>query len=572
MAIPVLLLLAACGGGTPVPVAPASPTPSPTPTPRLASTPPPAHALVVQGVPVPVGEATRQVVAATSGTLDGAPFSFGFQPIARTGDVIGGVVFGALASRSGADLGLCEGLDYTGIWPSAAGLSMITHFECQPAAMYMSALAQDAAGTLSPTATRRVDASAVDGGNYFCAGSETTWDSHLAGEEYEGDVRKLLPDGTLSDNFEDYNEMARWWDGDLAKGHPWLYGWTVEVPSSGPAVRRWSMGRFSHEIAVVMPDDQTVYLTDDTATASASFLFQADTPRDLSAGTLYAARWEAQGADYAVSWVSLGHVTDAEVESAVAKRPAFTDLFDVAEPVGTTCPAGLTFVRVSWGPECLAVRPGMEGVASRVEARRVASLRGATTEFIKTEGLAFAPERSQLFIAMTRVDKGVTAADPTWDLGGRDDLRVPKNVCGVVWALDVGRGAPGGPEGDFVANHATALLSGSPEGDMCAEDGLANPDNLAWIAGTGTLAIAEDSSLHGNDALWFYDLGKQELTRVLTAPVGAEVSGLRWTPGVGPYAYLSVSVQHPFSRGGASTPDELHSTAGVLGPFPTPAR
>lgn len=547
------------------------PNPAELPMPVDQPKPRVPHALVVQGVPVPVGDAQRSVVASTSGTLDGQPFSFGFQPIARTGDVIGGQVFGARASRSGADLGLCEGLDYTGIWPSGAGLSMITHFECQPAAMYMTALSQGADGALSPTETRRVDASAIEGGNYFCAGSETIWDSHLAAEEYEGDVRKLLPDGTLSDNFEDYNDMAHWWDGDLAKGHPWLYGWMVEVPSAGPAVRRWAMGRFSHEIGVVMPDDRTVYLTDDTANASGSFLFQADTPRDLSAGTLYAAKWEGAGDEYTVSWVSLGHVTDAEVESAVAKRPSFTDLFDVAEPTGTTCPAGLSFVRVNWGPECLAVRPGMEAVASRVEARRVASLRGATTEFIKTEGIAFSRDRGQLFVAMTRIDKGVTAGDPTWDLGGRDDLRVPKNVCGAVWALDVGKGAPGGPGGDFVAKHARILVQGKPEGEVCADDGLANPDNLAWITGTGTLAIAEDSSLHVNDALWFYDIGKQQLTRVLTAPVGAEVSGLRWTPGVGPYAYLSVSVQHPFSDGGARTPEELHSTGGVLGPFPSGA-
>jgi hypothetical protein len=169
---------------------------------------------------------------------------------------------------------------------------------------------------------------------------------------------------------------------------------------------------------------------------------------------------------------------------------------------------------------------------------------------------------------MTRVDKGVTAADPIWDLGGRDDLRVPKNVCGVVWALDVGKGGAGGPEGEFVANHASALLAGRPEGGRCADEGLANPDNLAWIPGTGTLAIAEDSSLHVNDALWLYDVGAKALTRVLTAPVGAEVSGLRWTAGVGPFDYLSVSVQHPFADGGGSA-DELHSIAGVLGPFPS---
>ncbi|MSP54655.1 MAG: DUF839 domain-containing protein [Myxococcales bacterium] len=531
------------------------------------------RALSVAGVPVPSGEAQRAVQASSQATLDGRPFAIGFQALARTGDRIGSGVFGARVSRSGAPLGLCEGLDYTGIWQSTAGLSMISHFECQPGAIYMTALDQAADGALLATSTRAVDTRPIDGGNTFCAGTETSWDTHLAGEEYEGDVRKLLPDGTLSDNFEDYNELSGWWDGGLGEAHPWLYGWMIEVPSTGPAARRWAMGRFSHELGVVMPDDRTVYMTDDTATAGGFFLYQTDTPRDLTAGTLYAAQWSAEqsngeGGGYDVRWVSLGHATDAEVEAFVARREPFTALYDVAEPDGTRCPEGLEFVRVSWGPECLRVRPGMEGVASRLESRRSAALAGATTEFIKTEGLAYAPETHTLFMAMTRMDKGVTAADPIWDAAGRDDLNEQRNLCGGVWAMDVGTGPPGGPQGEYVATRASLLLAGQPDGDRCADDGIANPDNLAWLTGMGTLAVAEDTGRHVNNALWLYDVQSKGLTRAMTVPRGAEVSGLRWTEGVGGYSYLSVSVQHPLSKDPAATEAERHSIAGVYGPFP----
>lgn len=558
-----LFALISCHVDPVAPPAPASPVPAPAPT-----QPAVRRVLTVTPVPAPVGAAQREIQASTTASLAGTPILIGFQPIARTGDRIGGTVFGARTSRSGTDLGLCEGLDYTGIWKSGAGLSMLSHFECQPGAMYLTALEQGPKGELSATSTRPVDVSGIDGGNYFCAGSETSWDTHLAGEEYEGDVRKLEPDGTLSDNFEDYNDMARWWDGKLAEGHPWLYGWMIEVPSTGPAVRRWAMGRFSHESGVVMPDERTVYMTDDTPDAGGFFMFQADTARDLSSGTLYAARWTGAGNDYSVSWVSLGHATDAEVEAVVTRRAAFTDLFDVAAPKGTTCPAGLEFVRVSWGPECLRVRPGMEAPASRLESRRSAALAGATTEFIKTEGMAFSPEDHRLFVAMTRIDKGVTQADPAWDMASQDHLKVDRNVCGGVWALDLGVGPADGPGGAFVAHHAQLLVTGRPEGEACANDGIANPDNLAWIGGTGTLAIAEDSGRHANNMLWFYDVQAARLTRVLTAPTGGEVSGLRWTEDVGGYSYLSVSVQHPFRRDPQAAEDAKHSIAGVLGPFP----
>ena len=54
------------------------------------------------------------------------------------------------------------------------------------------------------------------------------------------------------------------------------------------------MGRLAFEMGEVMPDRKTVYLGDDGDDVIRA-MFIADTPEDLSAGTLYAARWIQNG-------------------------------------------------------------------------------------------------------------------------------------------------------------------------------------------------------------------------------------------------------------------------------------
>jgi secreted PhoX family phosphatase len=559
-----LLALGACSGDAENPptaaATPAAPPPAPASSGKAVKAPP--HRLVVQGVPVPEGEGRRALRAATSATLDGVPFQPGFQVLARTGDRIGEGVFGDRTSRSGRPIDTCEGLDYTGLWQAGNFAGMVTHFECHPGAIYLTSLQADAAGRLSTVATKPVDLGPVEGGYYYCAGAPAPWGSHLAAQEYEADVRKLLPDGTVSDNYEDYNTMSLWWDGDLRPSHPWDYGWIVEVPLGGAPARRWSMGRFSHELALPMPDERTVYLSDDLGKGGALFLFQADQPRDMTAGTLYAARWEPTGDAYRLEWLSLGHLSEGEVEEFVKRRGTFEELFDVAEPVGDTCPEGLTLVRTNWGAECLRARPSREGLAGRLESRRAAALAGATVELTKAEGLAYAPELESVFLAMSRVSGPALAGEP-----GPDHLRLPPNRCGLIWQLSFGQ-APNGPSGPYVATRASVALAGVEAGEHCAADGIANPDNLEWIAGAGTLAIAEDTPHHTNNVLWLYDVEAAALTRALTAPVDAEVSGLRWTPDFGGHGYLSVSIQGPFRGDESAPPEDRRSIAGVFGPFP----
>ncbi|MGO4610448.1 alkaline phosphatase PhoX, partial [Variovorax sp. 2RAF20] len=108
---------------------------------------------------------------------------------------------------------------------------------------------------------------------------------------------------------------------------PYLYGHlpevTVNADGTGSIRKHYCLGRISHELVQVMPDNRTVLMGDD-ATNSAMFMFIADKEKDLSAGTLYVAKVgsgfsvDPAAAGAALTWIKLGHATSAEVE-AMAK-------------------------------------------------------------------------------------------------------------------------------------------------------------------------------------------------------------------------------------------------------------
>jgi hypothetical protein len=60
-------------------------------------------------------------------------------------------------------------------------------------------------------------------------------------------------------------------------------------------------------------------------------------------------------------------------------------------------------------PPCIPqLKPGMETAAAFFETRRLASMRGATTEFEKQDGLAYSPRFKQLYFADAMISKGMT--------------------------------------------------------------------------------------------------------------------------------------------------------------------
>jgi secreted PhoX family phosphatase len=579
--------------------------------------------LSFESVSVPVTDAQKREILATpsvtvtetspaSALSTGESFDLSYNVIARSGDDIGGTLFGHILDQNGnpvlnsdASEFISNDNDFSSLITAGDKLFNITHFESRPGAMYLTELSQDATtGVLTPVSTANIDFSAFGGLWVPCAGSVTPWGNHLGSEEYPPNARAIEAAAAPDDIDNYFKPMLRYFgivdpfdasvtiDDIKNNFKPYRYGYPVEVAVAGngtPTVnKRYAMGRMALELAYVMPDQKTVYMSDD-GTNVGLFMFIADRQGDLSAGRLYAAKWHQvsaeNGGNANLTWIDLGHATQSQVRTAVSDT-VFSDIFNTVDPdEDGNCPEGYTSTNTTDGLECLAVKPGMELLASRLETRRYAALLGATTEFRKEEGITFDPDNMTLYVAMSEVTRGMEdfmkhgSESYSYDLGGPNDVQLPYNKCGTVFGLDVATDEAIGS--DYVAQNMYGVVSGTMteypagsdyEGNTCDVDGIANPDNLTMISGYNTLIIGEDTgSGHQNDAIWAYNLVSGELTRIQTTPYGSETTSPYFYPNVGGFGYLMSVVQHPY---GESDQEELVDASdargyvGFVGPFP----
>jgi secreted PhoX family phosphatase len=551
----------------------------------------------------------RAVLASEAVEIDGRTYPIGFVVLGRSGDKFGDAVFGRLVDRDGKPVRSADGsehisvdADFTSLLPVGDKLFSVTHFESRPGAMYLSELAEGDDGTLTIVSTEPIDFSPVGGLWVPCAGSVTPWGSHLGSEESPPDAR-AVEEATAMDQIDDYYKpMIRYVGLDPDKVtidefktgfNPYDYGYPTEITvaedGSYTVAKHYAMGRVAVELAKVMPDRKTAYISDD-GTNVGFFMFVANTPGDLSAGRLYAAEWtqtSAEGAGAAdLAWVDLGHADDAMVAKALADGIGFSDLFETAEIADDgTCPAGFSPSNAEGRAECLKVRPGMEALASRLETRRYASMLGATTEFRKEEGIALDPDGKTLFVAMSEVNSGMEDAakggksTAKYEKGGANRIRLAANECGAVYALPLEKDTRIGS--DYVARSMKALVAGKPSsyapddpfaGNSCEVDGIANPDNLTFMDGLGTLIIGEDTgSGHQNDAIWAYDMDTGNLTRIFSTPYGSETTSPYFYGNVGGRGYLIAVVQHPYGESDEdklADPGDARAYVGYIGPFP----
>ncbi|HKE15679.1 MAG TPA: alkaline phosphatase PhoX [Kofleriaceae bacterium] len=569
-------------------------------------------------VAVPVTDDEKRAVIASPEALVGGdlvPLSYVVE--ARSGDAIGDAVFGRIVDQDGNPVTNEDGSEFVSpsndsstIHQVGDKLFEVTHFETQPAAMYVSELAQDESGKLSITSTRPVDFSGVHGLWNPCAGSVTPWNTHLGGEEYPQDARASEAATTAAELTGTFNaNLLRYFGLDPATAtlaeaqavfSPYYYGYPVEVAvdeaGATTVTKHYAMGRHAVELGYVMPDQKTVYITDDGTNDSLQ-MFVAARPGDLSEGRLYAARWfqtspPGQGHGSAdIYWIELGtSAKAADVEALVDGGIVFSDIFDTGVMTGTgTCPANFTAVNVdSAAPgECLRLKKGMELAASRLENRRYAAYLGATTEFRKLEGITYNEAGHRLYVSFSELNGGTEDAEPAKDLGGPNHIRLAANDCGAVFEFVITKDATIGS--DFVAESAKSLVEGTwladpanpnpyPDGspyagkNECAVTTVSNPDNLSFAPGYSTLFIGEDSgSEHQNDSVWAYNVQTGELDRILTTPYGAETTGVYFYPDVGGHAYIKAQVQHPFGESDQDqmkSADELRSYTGYIGPLP----
>jgi hypothetical protein len=463
-------------------------------------------------------------------------------------------------------------LQVPGARPTGKGgnpLSLVTHYEyitlnhagnsaygIVPASMSLATIDQNKmTGELTPVALSKIDFSGVDGLWIPCNGSLTPWGTHLGSEEYEADARAYEADptqtyvGSFAQNF--YQNTTK-------TGNPYAYGYipevTVRPDNTAAVVKHYSMGRFSHELARVAPDMKTVFFGDDGGNTML-FLYVADKAKDLSAGTLYAAKWVQQSAAHGGSanlqWIRLGHATDAEVKAYIDKGVKFSDIFETSDRAA----AGFTAVKTypSGKVEYLKVKPGMEQAAAFLESRRYGAILGATAEFNKMEGVAVNARDRKIYVAMSYVEKSMEkdakGADPA------DDIQVDKISAGVVYEMSTAGGQKDKDGAAIASDYVPSFMQGlvwgedlpapDAKGDTANDDRIANPDNLSYSEDLRTLFIGEDSGMHANNYVWAYNIDTKKLSRILSTPAGAEATGLQAVDNLNGFSYIMSNFQHP---------------------------
>jgi secreted PhoX family phosphatase len=540
-------------------------------------------------------EQKYQLRATDEVSINGRSYSVDFMTLLKTGYRDNAEVYGQLKDYNDQALvlnrhkpyicngtsnpyGSGSGLDHVTILQKDKKLFMVSQFECQVGAYYINELTQDKQGALSvkPHTLRFISQKDEFGGYVHCAGMKTPWESHLGSEEYPADARKRTLDGKI-DLY--YNYVKAYWRGDLSVANPYYYGWTPEIKVDNEGnvtyTKHYSMGRFSHELAYVMPDRKTVYMTDD-GTNGGLFMYVAKRAEDLSQGVLYAAKWlqksSENGGSARLEWIKLGEASDSEIrrfldpDKNVSTNDGlkFEDIFETGKTEGR-CKEGFTSVNTQRGFECLKVREGMHKAAAFLETRRYAGILGATTEFRKGEGITFDEGKGNLFVSMSEISRGMEDFkknghdNDIYDRGGANDIKLPYNQCGAVYKLNV--------DEHYVARDMKALVVGKSVKQMSTEscdiDHMANPDNLTFIKGSSLLIIGEDSAHHENNVVWAYDTKEKRLDRIMTLPKKAEATSPFWYEDIGGFSYLLLVTQHPDIK----SENAGESSVGVLGPM-----
>lgn len=431
-----------------------------------------------------------------------------------------------------------------------------------PASMTHATLAQADDGTLTATDVRPIDFSGVDGLWIPCAGGPSPWGTHIGSEEdYDLYFQVISGEKQHKTATEGLKALTQAYFKGKREANPYDYGYipevTVNADGTTSVVKHYSMGRATWELARVMDDQRTAYYGDD-GTNVALFMYVADKEADLTAGSLYAAKWtqtsEANGGAADITWVKLGHATDAEVRAIIDTGITFDDIFESTTAEATPDWEAKGFKRIRAGhsgDELLKLKEGQEQAAAFLESRRYAALLGATTEFNKMEGVAADGVGKKLWVAMSYIDKGMKA-DET---GPVDDIKVAKIGAGGTYELPMEGGqkdTAGEPiNSDYVGVKMAipaALLGEDIEtdalGNTANPEKIANPDNLSWSPKMKTLFVGEDSGTHVNNAIWAYNPETGALSRILSQPSGAEATGLLAVDNAGGHAYIMANNQH----------------------------
>lgn len=378
-----------------------------------------------------------------------------------------------------------------------------------------------------------LDFSSIDGTWVNCFGTVSPWGTPLSAEElYFDDSADWF--NTEYKYFSNPQAVAQYMgyptDGSGEWGNMYNYGYNVEIGTNNTVAtadeanieveKRFALGRFSHENAVVLADNRTVLQSDDGSNV-VFFKFVADTANDLSAGTLYAAKMTQAAytstiaeAAFAIEWIELGSANDTQIEAWVDSYGTATlasPSYITDEEINDWAEAKLNKDLDESGT--VATSPFSDDRPAFLESRKAAKALGATAEFNKMEGVninydlastwwnAGAADGAQAYayMAMSTIGSGMT------DEEGDIKINDLNANCGAVYRMKLVKNADNLVD---VETMVPAIVGGPYYEDRaeneCDVNNISNPDNLE-ILSDGRLLIGEDTGKHENNVIWLFD-------------------------------------------------------------------
>ena len=349
--------------------------------------------------------------------------------------------------------------------------------------------------------SQMLNLSSINGGWVLCFGTVSPWGSPLFSEEL------------YFDDTEDWNNPNYRYHNDQVRletylgnyPNPYDYGFIIEMEeaetSSPELTRHYTMGRYSHENAQVMPDNKTVFLSDD-GYDTVLYKFIADTAGDLSKGTLYAAKltqddtYDSSTTGFDVDWIELGSSSNSEILSWIDDYDGIT-----AEDYVTGQNSYISDQEINdWAEGRLNQDLNNDGIigyslddrVAFLETRKAAAALGATDEWNKMEGVVYNPQAPEYaYLAMSNIDRAMT--------DGQGDIDVSSNYCGIVYRMPV--------LDDYDIDRIDPVIIGGPYTSSaqyeCDINNLAGPDNLL-VLNDGSILVGEDTRKHEYNMVWLW--------------------------------------------------------------------
>ena len=430
-----------------------------------------------------------------------------YQVLLQAGDTLsdGRLAGGIYSIANGEEILVSQKPDFNAFIPTNQdGTSgfLYTAWEDRPAGISQIEIQWDStAEQWDVISSQMLNLSSINGGWVLCFGTVSPWGSPLFSEEL------------YFDDTEDWNNVNyRYHQGQQLLAsylgsypNPYDYGFIVEMEDSDTnnpdLIRHYTMGRYSHENAQVMPDNKTVYLSDD-GYDTVLYKFVADAPGDLSRGTLYAAKLnqdsttDSSTTGFDVEWIELASSSNAEILNWIDDYDGITtDDYTQGEN------SYITDKEINdWAEGRLNQDLNNDGIigyslddrVAFLETRKAAAAIGATNEWNKMEGVVFnqnAPE--YVYMAMSNIDRAMT--------DGQGDIDVSDNFCGIVYRMTM--------VDEWDINRIDPVIIGGPYTSSaqyeCNNNNLAGPDNIL-VLNDGSILVGEDTRKHEYNTVWLW--------------------------------------------------------------------